>query len=244
MRDAARGAAMSSTTDRGNWAEASLAAVLYHTTHDLRSPLSAILNYVELLEEDAGGGTPPDPALLERLRRSTTNALAWLDALTPLARLGRVSLRSELVDLDRLALSATEPHSGKRGDGQAAGRLGAVQGDPRILERILADLAAWLRRSADPAYEGETALLGTLRREESTTDGEAEFSVEIGSLGLPPERADEIFLPFTSAGRGTAQRQDSALAAVAWGVYRHGGRIWIERSGARLRFSLPTSPPV
>lgn len=230
---------MSATIDRGSWAEASLAAVLYHTTHDLRSPLSAILNYLELLDEDADGGTPPDPALLEKLRRSASNALTWLDTLTPLARLGRASLRFELVDLDRLARSAIELDSGEKDNGHVVGRLGAVRGDPRILECIIADLAAWLEGCAGNAEEGEPAPLGTLCREESGADGDAEFSVKIGSLEVPPERADEIFFPFTSSARGTAQRPDLALAAVAWGVYRHGGRIWVDPSDSRLRFSLP-----
>lgn len=230
-------------SDRGSWAEESLAAVLYHATHDLRSPLSAILNYVELLEEDVKKGATPPSEILERVRRSAGNALAWLDRLTPLARLGRAPFRSESVDLDLLARSAAEQHARGKEASTAfeIGPLGSIRGDPQILECVFASLLEWLSECGG-SESGTPAGFGTLRREPSETGDAAEFSVEIGALEVPAERAGEVLLPFSAASRKRSQAPDLKLAVVAWGILRHRGQVWVEPSASCLRFSLPTSP--
>jgi len=225
------------------WVEASLAAVLYHTTHDLRSPLSAILNYLELFEEDAREGVRAAPELLERVRRSAGNALAWLDGLTPLARLGRTPLRVEEVDFDRLARSVADQHARAPGKGKIAFEvegLGSVSADAKILECVLTGLVEWIAQSA---RDGERAQLRIRRRHDDR--GDAVFSVESSVLHFAADRPADAFLPFSpltrSAEAGASCSPDLKLASVAWGIYRHGGRVWAEPSASCFYFSLQAS---
>jgi signal transduction histidine kinase len=76
-------------------------------THELRSPLSAILGYQELLEDGVYGDLGPALEAVERIGRSATHLLHLIDGVIELSRLRAGTVRPELESVDLGVLLST-----------------------------------------------------------------------------------------------------------------------------------------
>ena len=73
-------------------------------------------------------------------------------------------------------------------------------------------------------------------------DGQLLISVSDTGVGLPAEKADEIFNPFFTT---KSQGSGMGLAISRSIIKSHGGRLWATANdgrGATFHFSLPTIP--
>ncbi|MDP3707277.1 MAG: PAS domain S-box protein [Polaromonas sp.] len=227
------------------FANKQLEAFSYSVSHDLRSPLSAINGFSNLLDTTMAN-TVGDPLTersrhyLARIRAGASQMGELIDALLSLAQVSRISLRWEPVDLSALAdalLSSyqeREPGRVTRLDVEA-GLL--VQGDPRLLRQVLDNLLgnAW-KFSA-----GQSCTEITFGHEISSS-GETVYFVRDNGVGFDMAYAEKLFgaferlhSQFEFAGTGIG------LATVQRIVVRHGGRVWGESAlgrGATFNFTL------
>jgi two-component system, OmpR family, sensor histidine kinase KdpD len=215
-------------------------ALLRAVSHDLRSPLTAILASADALASPGLALEPEDRlALAETIRSETT-------------RLDRVV--EQLLDLSRLEAGAVEPHrelwSVDELVGQALSGLGAdatrvrveiapetppVEVDAAQVERVLANLL-------DNALHYSPAGSGVVVRAEPGAT-ELRLHVVDRGPGLPPEEREALFQPFR---RGTDGRRGSGLGlSIARGFAEaNGGRLWAETrpgSGAAFTLALPSA---
>src|SRR6476660_4412670 len=212
-------------------------ALLRAVSHDLRSPLTAILASADALASPGLALEPEDRlALAETIRSETT-------------RLDRVV--EQLLDLSRLEAGAAEPHrelwSVDELVGQALSGLGAdatrvrveigpetppVEVDAAQVERVLANLL-------DNALHYSPAGSGVLVRAEPGAT-ELRLHVVDRGPGLPPEEREALFQPFR---RGTEGRRGSGLGlSIARGFAEaNGGRLWAQDDpgGGHLVLALP-----
>jgi PAS domain S-box-containing protein len=157
--------------------------------HDLRTPLSAIVGFTELLLERA---VPPEQArdLLQRIARNAQAVSGLVSDLQEFARLqrGGVTLDRREVDLssileelcDQLAsVTATHKVTCVAPPGLT------VHADERALTRILTNLLTNATRYSPP----ESWIQVTARRE----DGDAVVEVSDEGPGIPPEDRERIF---------------------------------------------------
>jgi K+-sensing histidine kinase KdpD len=218
-------------------------ALLRSVSHDLRTPLSAILAIVSDLRD----GTPYDEATraelltvvsdeVERLDRFVANLLSMstieAGALAPARQ--AIDLH-DLVD-DRLRRLAPLFRD-LRVRTDLAEDLPLVDGDYAQLEQVLTNLLANLSRHA-PAG---TDVWVVARRE---PDGEA-VVVEVSDRGdgVPDALVDRIFEPFQRGERGGSSGIGLAICKAI--VEAHGGTIRVERTfggGATFAFTLPVHP--
>ncbi|HTH77980.1 MAG TPA: ATP-binding protein [Ramlibacter sp.] len=228
-------------------ANAELEAFAYSIAHDLRSPLTSIDGFSHSLDLLCGELLPQQGRhFLQRIRAGVRQMSDLTDAMLSLARLSRVRLRWEPVDLAAAArhvidvLSEQDPRDPLLLD---IPRALQVHGDPRLLAQVMANLVgnAWKFSSRKPRTE---IRIGARTGE----GGETVFFVADRGAGFDMAHASRLF--------GAFQRLHSAsefegtgigLALVQKIVHRHGGRIWAEATpgeGATFFFTLAAESPL
>jgi PAS domain S-box-containing protein len=164
--------------------------------HELRNPLSPLMNGLQLLE-----GAASDQELLEDTRqmmqRQLNQLVRLVDDLMDLSRIsrGRLALHKENVDLKevmRTAIETSRPLIEQRGHRfEAAMDEGSclVHGDAARLAQIISNL---LNNAAKYTEPGGTIELTLVRK-----DPQACISVKDTGIGIDPEAIGSIFEMFT-----------------------------------------------
>ena len=218
-----------------------LEAFNYSVSHDLRSPLGAVVNFAALLEEDYGGRL--DQAgldMLERIRRSAESGLDLLDGLLRLSRAARNAPKRRPVDMAELAREAFEEASGAQGNPAVQLRVDEIPPalcDPVMIGNVFANLLSnsiKYSRGQDPIH---VHVGGAVE------DGENLYFVRDTGVGFDMRYSKKLFGVFERLHASEEfEGTGVGLAMVAKIVRRHGGRVWAESEigrGATFYFSLP-----
>lgn len=219
--------------------------LLTNVSHELRTPLARMRVLLEILEEKAT--RPPygeDPGV-QRVREGLAELGQDVHEMNQLVEDLLTSGRLELgraIERRSVALADIGARMAAKYDAHfvAAEPLPNVHGDPLLLERVLSNLLANARRACpdgrievDVQREGQDFVL----------------SVQDEGHGVPPERREEIFEPFTRL--DSARSRDAG--GVGLGLYlcrqvakAHGGTLrCIDRPdgerGARFELRAPLS---
>jgi len=219
-----------------------LEAFNYSVSHDLRSPLGAILNFTTILEEDYQGRTldAEGGAILARIRRSATRATALLEDLLQLSRAGRAALTPERVDMTALAretfaqVLAAEDNTNVE---FLVDSLPEAIGDRSLLADVLANLFGNALKYSRGCDKRRITMSGRIENDECV------YEVADNGEGFDMRFVDKLFGLFERLHRGDdVEGTGVGLAMVARIVKRHGGRVWAEGrpgQGARFSFALP-----
>lgn len=206
---------------------ASHRALLANASHELRSPLARLRMAVDLLPEDA------DEARRAEIVRSLGELDALVEEILLASRLDHVRELGEGERLDILALAAEE--AALHGH-QVAGESVWVEGDRRLLARLVRNLLVNAERHGEPPVVIEVG-----RR-----DGMARLSVSDHGPGVPQNERSRVFEAFyRPAGRSeSAGGWGLGLALVRQIAERHGGTVSCEagkEKGARFVVDLPAA---
>ncbi len=212
----------------------------YSVSHDLRSPLTALDGYSQLLQESATGLDDKSREYIARIRGSVERMEQLIEDLLMLSRASQSELKKEDVDLAEIALEVSaelcslEP--GRRVEWIIPRQLQA-RGDPGLLQVLLQNLLGNAFK-----FTGRRAMARIeLGRQEGS--GDPTYFVRDNGEGFDPAQVSRLFTPFqrlhsTRDFPGTGL----GLATVKRIVDRHGGRVWAEGQvgkGATFYFTLP-----
>lgn len=215
-----------------------LEAFAYSVSHDLRAPLRAIDGFSRVLVERYGEKLDDSGRdYLGRVRKAAGRMGELIDALLKMSRVSRGELKTEPVDLSRMASEVIEDL--RTGDPVRADHMEVViapdlrvHGDATLLRNLLDNLLgnAWkFTRDRDPA-----------RIEFGQDDGE--FFVSDNGAGFSQEYVDKLFRPFQRLHTQAAfDGHGIGLASSKRIVERHGGVIRAEGredGGATFYFTL------
>jgi signal transduction histidine kinase len=212
-------------------------------SHDLRAPLRSIEGFSRLLLQPphAEQLDPTGQDYVQRIHRASLRLAQMMDELLQLVRLARSGVKSERVDLSRIAqdilagLQAAAP--ARRAETVVEPDI-AVTGDARLLRLALENLLgnAWKftgRNEVANIFFGRT-----------TDDGVPAICVRDNGAGFEQKYADKLFRAFHRLHRETEfEGAGIGLAKVQRVMHAHGGRIWAraERgAGATFYFTLPS----
>jgi two-component system sensor histidine kinase KdpD len=222
-------------------------SLLAALSHDLRTPLTALVGLADTLTLQLLAVQAPESETAAAIRDQALRTGRLVDNLLEMARLqsGTVQPRKDWLALEELiggAIKALEPTlAGHPLQTDLPAGLPLVQGDAVMLERLLVNLLDNAIKYTPPGTP-----LGITAR----VVGDAlEVAVWDAGPGLPPGQERILFERFA---RG---QRESAIAGVGLGlaicqalVAAHGGHIRAENrpeGGARFVFTLPlTASPV
>jgi len=232
-------------------ANASKTAFLANMSHELRTPLNAILGFSEIIAKECFGpvGSPRYCDYASDIHTSGSHLLSLINDLLDVAKIeaGRMEIEAHALDVQRTFDSALKIIGAKaRERGQeliididpSAPQLYA---DERALKQILINLVSNAVKFTPEG--GRISVIGSRSR-----CGNFQIMVEDNGPGIPREKLDRIFKPFSQVdnrydrqGGGTGL----GLALVRGLAELHGGRAWIESDygrGCRAYVILPAAP--
>lgn len=226
----------------------------YVASHDLRTPLRAIANLAEWIEEDVPGGLPQKVRdYLGEMRSRVHRMETLIDDLLNYARAGRASTEFEEVDTGRLIhdlVFLLSPPEGMKVS--VAPEMPVFRTARAPLEQVFRNLLA----NAIRHHDRKEGTIGVSARDA----GEAwEFSVEDDGPGIPERFHAKIFEMFQQVRpREGAGGSGLGLALVKRTVEAHGGEVHLkpgtgrgapddrrgapDERGARFTFTWPKAP--
>lgn len=223
-------------------------SLLSAISHDLRTPLAALVSLAEAMSMTQPPPTAHQAEIAAAMQTESLHMNALVNNLLDMARLqsGVVKLNRQWQPLQEVVGSALKTVgttiAGHHVRVSLPDDLPLLEFDAVLIERVLANL---LENAAKYTPPGSTIEIGAL----PAPGGQVEIWVADNGPGLPPGREEAIFKKFE---RG---QTESATPGVGLGlaicraiVEAHGGRIRAapgNDGGARFVFSLPRGmPPV
>lgn len=226
--------------------ESELAGFLAVTAHDLRTPLTNVAAYADLLSEIAAEDLDPTcRGFLDRIGSGTRRMTRLIDDLLDFARAENAPLRPQPIDLHDLFTEVVSEHTAHLGDGRPnidLGPLPTIHGDLATLRRLLDNL---LGNAIKYVRHGDTAQVSIGARREP--DG---WRIEVADrgIGIPPEKHQAVFAAFHRDRAAEGYPGTGLGLAICKRIAeRHGGHIGVEANpggGSRFWFTLPAVPRV
>jgi signal transduction histidine kinase len=219
-------------------------------SHELRSPLNAIVGWAQVLRARKG-----EPEMVERalqtIERNARLQTRLVEDLLDVSRIAGGGFRLDLVRVELLpllesAIDATQPVAAEKGI-QLTSQLDpwaeAVQGDQARLDQVFRNLLSNAIKFTPPGGRVDVAL--------TAGTGQVQVAVTDTGQGIRPDFLPHVFERFRQADTGPTRAHGGlglGLAIVHHIVTLHGGSVVAESAGegrgARFTVTLPTTRPV
>ncbi len=221
---------------------------LAHLSHELRTPMSAILGFTELLlntarDEESRG-------YLQVVRRNGKHLLGLLNDILDLSKIeaGKLELETQSVEFLPFVTDVYFLMQGAAADKNIDLRVEApeslperIHTDPTRLRQVLLNLLGNAIKFTEtgevvlhvsPVQEGDRTLIG--------------FRIRDTGVGIRPEALEQIFLPFVQSGKSMAESHTGTglgLTISRQLVQRLGGDIEVSsQPGRGSEFSFTVDP--
>jgi signal transduction histidine kinase len=220
--------------------------LLAMASHDLRTPLTTIQGYLEMVLNGSLGDVPDDQReFLEIAHRNTQHLTQLVRDLLDLARIeaGRFPLQRQAVDVEtalEAVLKILEPRAVIKGlqiEASVAPDCPRVDADPERLHQVLLNVVDNAIKFTDQ---------GSVRITTACEGSQVAIAVTDTGSGIDPAALPHIFEVFRQAGDVARRAGGSGLglAIVQQLVTLHGGTIGVERElgkGTCITIRLPAA---
>lgn len=225
---------------------AELEHALRAVSHDLRSPLVALLGFTRLVREDYGGMLGDKGRhFLQRIEQAAQTMETLIHDLLELSRINPAAVHKTAVD-PREVLRQLQAELKPRLD--ATGTLLELPAEPPLLHCDRTRLYQVLSNLVGNALEHMGPVEApTIQVSINRVDREHRIVVRDNGRGIGVEHHERIFEIFHSLGPRDDERRQTGvgLAIVKKIAETHGGRVWVESSpdrGAAFHVTLPLPP--
>jgi light-regulated signal transduction histidine kinase (bacteriophytochrome) len=216
-----------------------LEAFSYSISHDLRSPLRAIIGYSKMLDEDFHEKLDDEgKRLLGAVQGNALRMSNLIDDLLEFSRLGRKGLQKTEIDTENLLKKIIEEisTSTRHRAEISLGRLPSVYADKSLFSQVWINLISnAIKYSANK--EAPVVEIGS-----DIKENEIIFYIRDNGAGFNMNYADKLFGVFQRLHGTEFPGTGVGLALVKRIIDRHDGRVWAdakENEGATFYFSLP-----
>lgn len=216
----------------------------YSVSHDLRTPLRAIIGFSNIVVVANRDKLDTDSVRhLDRVQAAAARMAELIDDLLNLAHVSRQELRRQDIDLGVMAGNIVEAlsqaHPGREVKVAVQPRL-RTHGDPGLvriaLENLISNAWKFTARNPDAAIE-----IGAGER-----GGRRAWFVHDNGTGFDMRYVDRLFAPFQRLhGEKEFEGTGIGLSIVKRIIRRHGGQVWVESEegkGSTFFFTLEPGP--
>jgi two-component system cell cycle sensor histidine kinase PleC len=232
-------------------ANASKTAFLANMSHELRTPLNAILGFSEIIAQECFGpaGSPRYKEYAGDIHASGAHLLSLINDLLDVAKIeaGKMEIEPRTLEAHRtfdialklIGAKAREKNQELTIDVDASAPV--LFADERALKQILINLVSNAVKFTPEG--GRIAVVGSAAR-----GGGFQISVQDNGPGIPREKLDRIFTPFSQVDNRYDRQAGGTglgLALIRGLAELHGGRAWLESEpgkGCCAYVVLPSEP--
>lgn len=209
----------------------------YTISHDLKTPLSTIHNFAELLLEE-------DPAidnrlLTQKIKRNAERMQQMIKAVFRYTKLSREQINPQPIDMKHLLTQIREDLLDAYKDIKPDLQIGetpVVYGDSTMIGQVFANLVGNAVKYSSKKEKPEISIVGTDHKDFVT------YTISDNGIGMDPRHTAKLFhlfyrLPGASSFEGTGL----GLAIVKRIVDKHKGELWFEtapQQGTRFFIKL------
>jgi len=217
---------------------------VHSITHDLRSPMTSIRGFVEvLLDGSAGEINEEQKDFLKIIDVSSQKLLGMINNILDVAKLETGKMKLNLTDFDskeivERVVKIMEPQAVKSGvklSTQGFEAVPKIKADSDLMERVIMNLVSNAIKFTPS--EGRVDIIG------QDLSDRIQITVADTGWGIPPDYLEKVFDKFQQVGIGSIERGSGlGLTIAKYGVETHLGKIWVESEvgkGSRFSFWLP-----
>ena len=184
-------------------------------SHELRSPLNAILGFAQLMESDATPATASQKASIDEILRAGWYLLELINEILDLAQIesGKLSLSPEPMSLEEVMVECQamiEPQALQRGIHMTFPQFDVpcfVAADRTRLKQVLINL---LSNATKYNKAGGTVVVDL----SGSTPKRIRINVRDTGAGLPAEKLAQLFQPFNRLGQEHGAEQGTGIGLV------------------------------
>ncbi len=184
-------------------------------SHELRSPLNAILGFAQLINSDSPPPTPTQMASIDQILHAGWYLLELINEILDLAQIesGKLALSREPTSLSEVMLECQamiEPQGQQRGIKMTFPHSRIphyVDADRTRLKQVLINL---LSNAIKYNQANGTVVVDYT----VSTPGRLRVSVRDSGAGLSPEMLGQLFQPFNRLGRETSREEGTGIGLV------------------------------
>ncbi len=200
------------TAEKANLAKSDF---LSSMSHELRSPLNAILGFAQLMESGSPPLTPSNKESIAQILKAGWHLLKLINEILDLAVIesGKVSLSTESVSLGEVLLECqamVEPQAQQRDIRMTFPSFSNplyVDADRTRLKQIFINLLS--NAIKYNAMGGSVAV-----KSGPSEDGRIRISISDAGKGLPPEKLAQLFQPFNRLGQEAGGAEGTGIGLV------------------------------
>jgi len=216
---------------------------IHSITHDLRSPMTSIRGFVEvLLDGSAGQINEEQREFLNIIDFSSQKLLGMINNILDVAKWETDRMKLILGDFNaretvERVVQIMEPQAAKSGTKlsvQGMESIPPIQADSELMERVIMNLVSNAIKFTPP--EGRIDIIG------QDFPDRIQISVADTGRGIPKEYLDKIFDKFQQVETEERTGSGLGLTIAKYGVESHLGKIWVESEmgkGSKFSFWLP-----
>jgi two-component system cell cycle sensor histidine kinase PleC len=232
-------------------ANASKTAFLANMSHELRTPLNAILGFSEIIAQECFGPVGADryKEYATDIHSSGSHLLSLINDLLDVAKIeaGKMEIEPHLLEPRKTLEMALKIIGTKAREKrqqlviEVDSNTPMLFADERALKQILINMVSNAVKFTPEG--GRIAVVASRAR-----SGDFQLMVEDNGPGIPPEKLDKIFTPFSQVDNRYDRQAGGTglgLALVRGLAELHGGRAWLESEfgkGAKAFVVLPIQP--
>jgi two-component system, chemotaxis family, sensor kinase Cph1 len=197
----------------------------YTISHDLKSPLSAIKGYAQLLQLDP---TVPSHAqnFIARIDERATKMNKMINEVLDYTRVGRQTLNVKSINIGEILDDLLKEHDIAMKNGEVEIIIGStppIIGEPVMISQVFSNLIGNAVKYS--RYRGP----GKIHIEGKESPFGVQYRITDNGTGIPKDKQDEVFALFSRLNNAhNVEGSGVGLAIVKRIVEKHRGKIWIE----------------